>query len=234
VKLGKNRVLGCRTKLRELATRSPVLAATALIACGVVTNPSGLRAFGQEGAEVNVRVTEGALTKAIARKDRLRGDLHKLKASTAIDEGCNGLSPHQVASAAEQIRRLEYNLQSARASVASLELERAEAIVGIVPDAISRYEMTRLKCHKRIEKLLLERMRLVAEKQSSLARNRLEEIELSIAEQRLRIAKADLDETSRFPPGAIAEGEYHQLREEAREARLRLENLQLSRQKRKP
>lgn len=234
MKLGKNRVLGCGTKLRELATRSPVLAATALIACGVVTNPSGLRAFGQEGADVDARVTEDALTKAIARRDRLRGDLSKLKAPTAIDEDCNGMSPHQVASAAEQIRRLEYNLQSARASVASLKLERAEAIVGIVPDAISRYEMTRLKCHERIEKLLLERMRLVAEKQSSRTRNRLEEIELSIAEQRFRIAKADLDETSRFPPGTITEDEYHQLREEAGEAKLRLETLQLSRQKRKP
>ena len=234
MKLGNNHVLGCGTKLRELANRLPVLAATALIACAVVTNPSGLRVFGQEGADVNARVTEDALTKAIARRDRLRGDLSKLKAPTAIDEDCNGMSPQQVASAAEQIRRLEHNLQSARASVASLELTRAEAIAAIYPHAISRYEMTRLKCHERIEKLLLERMRLVAEKQSSQARNRLEEIELSIAEQRLRIVKADLNETFRFPPGTITGDEYHQLREEAREAKLRLENLQFSRQKRKP
>ena len=69
------------------------------------------------------------------------------------------------------------------------------------------------------------RARLVAEKQSSQAGNRLEEIELRIAEQRLGIAKADLDETSRFPPGTITENEYQQLREGTREAKLRLDGV---------
>jgi hypothetical protein len=90
--------------------------------------------FGQDAADpVDARATEDALQNAIARRDRLRSELSLLIASARSDQVRHGLLANHLASAAEQIRRLEHDLQSAKASVASLELERAEAIVGFVP-----------------------------------------------------------------------------------------------------
>jgi hypothetical protein len=202
-----------------------------LIVSGFVSSARGPHGFAQEDTAVDAQSVEAALRKAIARRDRLAKQLSQLKTASGRDDERQGIPSCREELVAPPIRQLEYDLQSARADVASLELMRAEAIIRIYRGAISRYEMTRLKCRDQLERLLLQKMRLVSDMKCAHACNRLAEIELIIAEQQFRVAKNNLDETSRFPRGTISEDEYHRLRDEAREAKLRLEGLRSARQK---
>jgi hypothetical protein len=219
--------------MKQIA-RSAKLRIIAFLAVSVSFACHDARASGQEVEAKKTNAEQEALQQAIARRARLRRDLSRLIASTRSEETRRGLSPSRMADAAMRIRRLGYSLQEAEAKVSSLELERATAINKVVPNTISREEMCRLRCRDQIEKLLLEKKHLEPSTQCPQTQRRLAEIELSIAEQRLRIAEANVHETHRFPPGWISEQKFRLLLSERESAKMRVDNLRSASKKSNP
>jgi hypothetical protein len=190
-----------------------------------------LRVSGQEVAGKKTTAERNVLRQAVARKDRLRRDLSRLIASTPSGESRHGFAPDRLAAAAKRIRRLGEDLQESEVEVSSLKLARARAINRIAPGVVSREEMCRLQCQNQIDLLLLEKKRLRSSMECPEARSRIAETEVTIAALRLQIARANLSETSRFPPKTIPESEYRRLQSEVAAARRRLANARLDNQR---